>query len=872
MRWFGRRDRDYREELETHIQMEIRENLDRGMAPGEARQAALRTFGNALAVRETLGEERPFHFWQALYRDIRYAARLVVRSPGLTATIVLTLALGIGANAAIFSLVEAVLLRMLPVRDPHSLVIVRALTRQGVRDWFSHKDYEWLRDHNQAFSALAATANWRLTLDAGDHKERVGAEFVSGNYFPMLGVEPAAGRMIAVEDDRQSRLVAVIGYAYWQRAFGGSRNALGREIRLEKTALEIVGVAPPGFRGEYDGDPPDLWLPVSSQAAVSAPRRSFLNTRNASWLGVLGRLRPGIGAAQAQAGMRPLLESLRADLHVDAQNDYLGAIGIEPGGGGLSNVRDYYAQPLRLLMALVAVVLLIACANVANLLLARAAARRREFAVRLAIGAGRARLVRQLLTESFLLAAMACAAGLALARGLVRVLLTMSDVKGLEVHMSLPVLVFTVTISCAAAIAFGLAPALQGNRIDPWTTLKEGRMAGGSGHRFKLSRLLLVAQTALSVVLLIAAGLLLRTFLNLKAVSPGFDPQVIEANLDTSLVAENGVALGNKLLERISSIRGVEIVSFSRLGFGHGGDRVCCIAPEGYTPHADEDKNIRIQFVSPGYFRALSIPMVAGREFTAADRNRAPLVAVVNETMARHYFPGINPVGKRFAWWPTDPKNIEIVGVVKDAKYDNLRQETPRLVYTSILQEGAGPSFVQIRAQSRAGRSATALIGDCRAAIRGVNPNIRIVTFEPLASAVNRTLSPDRLVSWLSAGFGIVALLLTSIGLYGVLAYTVARRTSEFGIRMALGAGRIAILRMVMTEGLALVGIGLATGILAAASLSRLVANLLFGVRPYDVATFAAAAVTLIVVAAAASYGPARRATTVEPVTALRYE
>jgi predicted permease len=873
MKWFGRGDRDYREELDAHLEMEVRENLDRGMSPHEARQAALRTFGNALAVRQKLAEARPLHFWQTLSQDVRYGTRLLKRSPALTATIVFTLALGIGANAAIFSLVEAVLLRMLPVREPHSLVIVRALSRQGARDSFSHTDYEWLRDHNRAFSAMSASAVWQMSLDAGDHKERVIAELVSGNYFTLLGVEPAAGRMITVDDDRQGRLVAVLSHAFWQRAFAGRADALGRDLRLERTSLAIVGVAPQGFEGEFAGNPPDFWLPLGAQPAVSGPGRSSLHTRNTSWLDVMARLRPDVTAAQAQAGMQPLLESLRADLRVDSQNDYLGAITIEPGGGGLSSLRDYYAQPLRVLMALVAVVLLIACANVANLLLARSAARRREFAVRLAIGAGRARVVRQLLTESFLLAAMASVAGLAMADGIVRMLLAVSEVQGLEVHLNLSVLAFTVAISAAAAVTFGLAPAVQCNRIDPWPTLKEGITAAGTGARFSPSRLLVVTQTALSLVLVIASGLLLRTFLNLKAIDPGFDEHVLEANLDTSLVSGNGVALGNALLERLSAVPGVERASFSQFGFARGASRICCISLEGYVPHANEDKNVRIQPVSAEYFRSLSIPLIAGRPFADADRNGAPRVAIINETMARYYFRGADPLGKRFAWWHTAPKDIEIVGVVKDAKYDNLRQDSPRLVYLPALQQGffsPGPNFVQIRGKTHSERQLATLLQDCRAAIRTVNPNIRIVSLEPLAAAVNRTLAPERLVSWLSMGFGIVAILLTSIGLYGILAYNVVRKTTEFGIRMALGAGRLTILRMVMKEALLLVSIGLMLGLAAAVSFGNLAAKLLFGVQPRDTMTFASATLILILVAIAAGYIPARRATRVEPATALR--
>jgi predicted permease len=874
MRWFGRPDREYREELEAHISMEVRENIERGMSPDEARQAALRTFGSALFVREKLAGERPLHFWHDLYRDLTYGMRLLQRNPGLTATVVLTLALGIGANTAIFSLVDAVLLRMLPVRDPQSLVVVRALTRAGKPDWFSHIDYEWLREHNQMFSSLAASAGWSSNIDYGDRKERIAFFLVSGNYFSTLGVEPAAGRLLTAEDEAEKRPVAVIGYDYWQTAFGGRADAVGSKLRLERTSLEIVGVASPRFHGEYQNGAenyPRFWTPLSEQPDLNA--NSYLDTRNTSWLGAVGRLRPGVSLQQARAGARPLLEALHADLHVDGQNDYLGGIGIEPGAGGLSGARDEYGQALRLLMALVALVLLIACANVANLLLARSAARRREFAVRLALGAGRTRLVRQLLTESLLLASMACIAGLAVGQAIVRGVLAMSDVRDLDVAMNFAILGFAVAISCGAALAFGLAPALQSNRLDPWSTLKEARLAGGRAGWLTPTRFLVVTQTTLSMVLLVASGLLLRTFLNLKAVNPGFDEQVLQANLDTTLVPDNGAALGDRLRERLAQIPGVQSVSFSRFGpIGSGSGRSCCFTPEGYTPAPNEDKNVRTQTVSAGYFRTLGIALLAGRDFAETDRNGAPGVAILNESLARHYFREANPIGRRFGWSPNGSKDFEIVGVVRDAKYDNLRQETPRLLYVAAAQRDQQPSNLEIRAQPNGARSPAALMGDCRAAIRAVDSRIRIASFEPLAEAVGRSMTPERLVMWLAAGFGVLALVLTSVGLYGILAYTVARRTSEFGIRLALGAGRGSIVRIVVSEGLVLVGIGLLLGLAAAVSLSHMVGSLLFGVQPHDTVTFALAALTLMVVAACASYGPARRATAIDPMTALRCE
>jgi len=870
MRWFGRRDRDYREEFETHIQMEERANLDLGMTPDEARRAALQKFGNALAVRETLAGERPMHFWQDLRRDLGYGARLLWRSPGLTAAAVLTLALGVGANTAIFSLVDAVLLRMLPVRDPGSLVLVRAITGHGKPDWFPHVDYEWIRDHNTQFTGVAASVIFGEPVDWGGRKERTQFEYVSGNYFSLLGVDPALGRLISPEDDAQNRPVAVLRYGYWQRVFGGRRDVIGKTLRVGNGSFQIAGVAAPRFEGEYYYGElrPEFWIPLSAQPAVM--KESFLHRRNLSWLGAIARLRPGVSVAQAQAGVGPLLAALRADLHVDPRADYLTGIRIEPGAGGLSGAREQYGEPLRLLMALVAIVLLIACANVANLLLSRAAARRREFAVRLALGAGRIRLVRQLVAESLLLAALACLAGLAISQGIVSAVVSMSQVRGLDVRTNPTVLAFALGISLAAALAFGLAPALQSRRIHPWTALKDARIVGGGARRWSASNVLVVAQTALSMILLTASGLTLRTFLNLKAVNPGFDERTWQVNLDWDADLGSGTALGERMMERLSTVPGVASVSYSQFGF-IGTGRNCCFTPEGYVEKPGEDKNVRAQSVSPGYFRTLGIPLVAGREFAKTDRKGAPLTAIVNETLARRYFGSGNAVGKYFGWSPRDTNKTQIVGVVKDTKSsESLRGETPRLVYFPIVATDRAPYVVEIRAAG--GRAPNAVETDCRAAIRAVDPHIKITSFEPLSDVIGETLAPERMVSWLAAGLGLVALLLTSVGLYGVLAYAVARRTAEFGIRMALGAGRASVLRMVMKEGLALAGIGLALGLGGAVALSHLAASLLFGVDPRDALSLGAASVVLLVVAAAACYGPARRATSVAPVTALKYE
>ncbi len=876
MRWWRRRkdrERDLDCELRSDLELEAAEQQENGLSAEEAHYAARRAFGNTTLMKEEVREMSCWTLVERIEQDLRYAGRMLRKTRGLTTVAVLSLALGIGANTAIFSFIDAIILRMLPVHQPKSLVIVRALTRRGTRDSFSHTDYQWIDEHNHVFSGLAAFADWSLSRDLGDRKEKLNGELVSGNYFSVLGVQPEIGRMLRSEDGAGpgQHDVAVISYEYWQRAFGDSPSVLGDRLRFGNTALQIVGVAARKFSGESAGYAPDVWIPLAMQPLLNG-RSSFLDTRDVSWLNCVGRLAPGVSLSRAQASIGVLLTNLRTALHADPQNDYLGSISVEPGAGGLSWLRDQYSQPLWILMALVGLLLLIACANVANLLLARSATRSREFAVRIAIGAGRSRLIRQLLTEAALLAAISCALGFGIAYAIVRVLLVIARIDSLDVQLNLQVLAFAVAVSCAAALAFGLAPAIRTNRIDPWATLKlGGRSLAHSALKLGPSRVLVIAQTAVSLVLLVASGLLLRTFLNLKMLNPGFDEKhVIQVSIDASNTNIDGDVLRAKLSEQLSTVGGVQLVSFSQFGFGEGTDRICCIDVEGYTPHLDEDKNIRIQSVSPLYFATMGIPLLAGRDFSERDKQRADRVAIINETMAQYYFRDRNPIGKRFSWWPGKPKDIEIIGVVKDAKYDNLRQRSPRMAY--LFLHGGTPAFAQLLVGATAGRSPSAVIRDCRTVIQSGNFGVQIRAIEPVSAVVDRTLHSERVVAELSTGFGVLALLLTCLGLYGVLAYAVARRTNEVGIRLALGAERGDVLRMVMIEGLGLVIVGLAVGSFAAYLLSGLIKSLLYGIQPGDPTTFIVVECVLAGVAAVATYIPARGATKVDPMIALRYE
>ena len=872
MDWLRRkRERDLEREIRADLELESAERQSDGLSAEAARQAALRAFGNPALVQEDVRRAWGWRRIGQLMQDLRYAWRGLLRSPGFAVAAVLSLALGIGANTAIFSLIDAVLLRMLPVRDPAQLVILDCLSRNGTRGSFSHADYEWIRDRASMFSGVAASASWRIEWKTPSTKRRLNANLVSANFFDVLGVSPALGRAFEAAGDPGA--AAVISYGLWQREFQSSPAALGKSMVLGDMAFEIVGVAPPEFFGIAVGDNPDVYIPLTTQPLL-VPGRSILHTRDTGWLDLFARLRSGVTARQAREGLAVVYTAVRSELHFGPGGP-LDRIGVSPGSGGISWMRDRFSEPLHILMGLVALILLIACANVSNLLLARAASRRREFAVRLAIGASRRRIAGQLLTESILIAALAGALGVAIAQGLSRLLLALADVHSVRADLNWKVLAFTGVLSLITSLMFGVAPSLRGAKGDPAGSIKGGaHPVRGRAWGWGLSHSLVSTQVAISLLLLITASLLVRTFGNLESADTGFDrDRVMQVQLDPGAAgyqSEQMPDLAQHMIERLQMLPAVESASASALGFGWGAMRICCVSVEGRIPRPDEEKVVRAQTVTPDYFRTMGIAMLRGRSFTLRDGADRPEVAVINESMARKYFDAADPVAAHFGWSPQESGKIEIVGVVKDARYDNLREAATPMLYQSVRQRRANINFLEVRLKKAdaAGRA----MAEIRAALKAVDARVPILEISAMSAQVDRTLGQDKLLAQLSTAFGLLALILASLGLYGLLSYSVARRTAEIGMRMALGAEARHVRWMVLRETLLLAAVGVAAGIFAAAGAQRLIAGQLFHLSATDPATFAAAAALTIAVACAAGYAPAHRASRVDPLVALKYE
>ena len=907
-------DAEMAEEMRLHLERRTQANLAAGMSADEARYAAQRQFGGVDQLKETAREQRGGVWLEQLFQDLRYAVRQLRRTPGFATVAVLSLALGIGANTAIFSLVDDVLLKMLPVKNPSELVLfhwaskvgwvgqvsgsweMNPVTKVATCTSFSARAFESFRDNNSTLAAVCAFApitDFTLIVDGqAEASQAFGGQVVSGGYYAALGVPAIVGRTITPEDDRPgAEPVAVISHRYWQRRFNGDPAVVGKAISVNRTSVVIVGVTPPQFVGALDvGNAPDISLPLAMLPAVD-PNIS----KNAGlpggmwWLRVMGRLKPGATSEQARANLEGVFHQSAVEdaAAMPSRGQVAGKpaneipqLGLEPGGQGLNSARHSYTQMLMVLTGLVGLVLVIACANVANLLLARGAARRREIAARLALGASRSRLVRQLLTESGLLVLLGAAAGVLVAYW-GRVLLAAMNPLGTPVTPALElsaaldgrVLGFTVMVAVASGLLFGLVPALRATRVDLSTEFQGGSRTLSGGNRSRLAKTLLIVQVALSLVLLVGAGLFVRTLRNLQSVDVGIKRErllLFELTAWSSGTDHAGqVTLHQRVLERIGAIPGVRSATFSRMPLLTGGAWNTRVAVPGHPPPRGKTDTAMLNAVDGDFFTTFGIPVILGRTFTRRDDAQATKVVVINETMAHQFFGDENPVGRRFERiFGPNKTDLEIVGVVGDARYASVKGKIPATAYLPFSQEPEGWANYAVRTNG----DPEAMVASIRAAVREIDPNLPLANVRTQEAQIEKLFARERLFARFSSFFGVLALALVCVGLYGLMSYAVTCRTGEIGIRIALGALPRRVLGMILRESLTLVMAGAAIGLAAASLLTSTVEKMLFGVVRFDPATYGAMTLLLAVAALLAAWLPARRAAKVDPMVALRCE
>jgi predicted permease len=888
-------ERELDEELRVHLDREIQKQLQKGIPQPEAARRAHLALGGLEQVKELCRDARGVTPIETTLQDLRYALRAIRKSPGFATAAIVSLALGIGANTAIFTLIDAVMLRSLPVRSPHELVSVGDPARptalwEGapMADVLSYPLYQRLRDGNRVLTGLLASGRTgRIEMSAGDGgSEEVRARLVSGNYFDVLGVSPIMGRTFSAEEDRipGASPVIVIGHDFWEKRFARDAGILRRTVWLNASPFSIIGVGPPSFTGEVVGSPTDVWIPISMQAHVNSGQ-SRVHRRDSNWLLGLGRLRPGVSVERARAELTLLAQQALADFQgTDLSADKASEIRtkrlpVQPGGKGFSWVRRNLSALLFTLMAVVGLVLIIACANVANLLLARALSRQKEISVRLAVGASRARLIRQLLTEGAVLAVIGGAAGLMLAVWGSRVLSRVASRGGpnpvpfdVYVQPNLAVLAFTAAVALLTTILFALVPALRSTRVELSPALKEsaGSSARSSGS---LGRLLVIGQLALSVPLLIAAGLFVRSLANLERLDAGYPSDnlvVMKAEMAGSgdVSPTERLSHARRVLDRLGSIPGVLGVTVSENGLFSGTDSGTeGLQIEGFHALRREDTASSFDQVGPRHFHVLGIPLLAGREFDERDTTGAPLVAVVNETMAAFYFGKRSAIGRSIQ---NGGDRYVIVGVVKDNRQRQLKGNTERRFYIPLLQtrDAIAAFHFAIRTHADAG----SMLPTIRRELQGFDGNLKVSSLESVRVLMRHTFSGERAIAQFSGVFGILALALAVAGLYGVTSYAAARRTNEIALRMALGADRGSVIRMVFNGALTLMAAGFVIGLAAALAATRLIAASLVGVSATDPAIAGGVMLTMLVSGVCAVCVPAVRASRLDPVTALRQE
>ncbi len=898
MRGAGRTDKQLAAELESHLQMHIEDNVRSGMPPQEARRQALIRLGGLEQAQQAFREQATLPALEILLHDVRYALRQLRRSPGFTTVALLTLALGIGATTGIFTLVDAVLLKSLPVPRPEQLFLVKQTDHTAEKTRVSYPFFLHVRQQLPDTAPIAAMA-WPndFYINAGtEQPERALGQLVSGNYFQVFETWPVLGRLLTPTDDAKmsGSAVAVISYGYWQRRFAGDRGVIGRKMTVNNVPFLVVGVAARGFFGARTGEEPDFWMPLTMQSDVryhdhysdiaAEPLKPWIPQDRVFWLQPIVRVKEPAALAQLTTVMNRLYRNdlLQATQGV-SDPDLLHwfqtvALTLEPGQQGFANLRSEFEQPLLLLMGMAVMVLLIACANIANLLLARAAAQERGFAVRFSMGASRSRLIRQMLTECVLLSSFGGLLGIAVAFGCTSVLPKWASTHATPIPLNLTpdarILIFSVVVSMATGLLFGLAPALKSAHVDPASVLKgSAQSISGREARWSLRKGLVAVQVALSMVLLVGAGMFVRTLGNYSRLDPGFDrDHLLSLHLDTNLVnyqASDFPSLYERLTSQLEAIPGVRSASVTTCSIVAGCHDSSAIRIADDNHHeGSRHGETQMNSVAPNYFETVGISLLQGRVFATTDGPTSPKVAMVNQAFVRKFLSGGDAIGRRFSYADNSQDSFAIVGLVADARVNDIREAAPPVMYFPIAQAPGNIDGLEIRTVA----DPQWIAAQVRQAVAAVDHRIPIIDIITLNEEVKNNLTQQRLIARLTSIFGLLALGLACLGLYGVMSYIVERRTSEIGVRLALGSTRSAVLRLVLKETLLLITLGGLIGLALSIAAMHLATSFLFGLSPEDPATIGGALLLLLLVSMAAGFFPARRAASVDPMQALRTE